>query len=365
MRRIFLFMCLLFAAGCAKDSVGAGGDEAMQAVPLAQLIGDLAAGADFSGVVLVAEKGEPLFLEAFDPPGLNEGVPVSTGSGFAIASMTKSFTAVLVLQLVEEGRLSLDDTIVTHLPSYKADYAGRVTVRQMLQNRSGIPHYISIPGWFDNDFKRGLTQESLLETVSDLPLAFEPGSDYLYSNTNYYLLGLIIEAVTGKPYEAVLSERIIDPVGLSDTGQIYEPAPIPGLVNDYLREGDGTYHPVPVVNPILFRATASQYSTARGLLRWSDALMEDDLLSMQSKAAMLAPEAPMAWTVGSWPVEEGGTMPFYTYNGQLIGYTSMLTQFPEVGGTIILLNNNNAGYDRLSGMTVAIAARLYGGAEEE
>ena len=364
MKHLFLFIYLLVATSCAKDCFESEAGEAGQVVPLGQTISGLASEADFSGVVLVAEKGELLFVQAFDPPGINQKTPIAIESRFAIASMTKSFTAVMALQLVEEGRLSLDDPIKTYLPDYSADYADQVTIRQLLQNRSGIPHYVSIPGWFDNEFKRTLTKDSLLDTVSRLPLEFEPGSDYLYSNVNYYLLGLIIEKVTGEPYETALSDRIIQPLGLSGTGQIYEVAPIPGLVDNYLRNGDGTYEAIPVANPKLFRATASQYSTASDLYHWSVALMGDDLLSAESKAIMWAPDTPMAWTVGNWPAEEGVGASFQTYNGELIGYTSMLTQFPDKEGTIIVLNNNNAGYGQLSRMTVEIASQLYGRVEQ-
>tara|TARA_R110001599_G_scaffold45693_1_gene134957 strand:+ start:250 stop:1341 length:1092 start_codon:yes stop_codon:yes gene_type:complete len=363
MKYIGFFVCLLAAASCAKGAAQTDSGETGQVALLEQAIEDATSEAGFSGVVLVADQGNLLFVKAFDPSGINQAVPVAEDSRFAIASMTKSFTAVLALRLVEQGRLSLEGSIKAYLPDYPADYADQVTIRQLLQNRSGIPHYVSIPGWFDNDFKRALTKESLLDVVSRLPLAFEPGSDYLYSNVNYYLLGLILEKVTGEPYETVLSDSILQPVGLSDTGQIYEEAPIPGLVDNYLRNDDGTYEPIPVVNPKLFRATASQYATASDLYRWSDALMGDALLSEESKSVMWAPEAPMAWTVSNWPTKEGEDMPFHTYNGELIGYTSMLTQFPDTAGTIIILNNNNAGYGQLSGMTVEIASHLYGSAE--
>lgn len=363
MKRAVLFIFVLLAGSCGNEASESTTGKSGVEVLLAQTIEELTAEADFSGVVLVANRGKLLFRQSFDPSGINREVPVTTDSKFAIASMTKSFTAVLTLQLVEEGRLSLDDTIATYLPDYSADYADRVTVRQLLQNRSGIPHYVSIPGWFDNAFKKTLTQQSLLDMAASLPLEFEPGSDYLYSNVNFYLLGLIIEKVSGKPYEAVLSEHIIKPIGLSDTGQIYEADPIPGLVKDYLRNDDGSYEPIPVLNPMLFRATASQYSTADDLYHWSTALMEDELLSAESEAVMLDPDTPMGWTVGEWPIEDGATMPFYTYNGELIGYTSMLTQFPDRKGTIIILNNNNAGYSQLSRMTMEIASLLYGGIE--
>lgn len=209
----------------------------------------------FTGVVL-AVRGDQTILErhySLEDPA--HPISINRDSRFAIGSITKTFTAVLTLQLIESGKLGLDDTLQTHLPSYTADYSERITIRHLLQNRSGIPHYIDLPGWFDNDYKRTLTQDVLLSAIAALPLKFEPGSDYLYSNANYYLLGLIIEKIEGAPYDRVLENRILSPLGLDDTGQIYEAPPITGLVQNYLRENDGSLKPIPIVNPQVFRAT--------------------------------------------------------------------------------------------------------------
>lgn len=313
----------------------------------------------FTGVVL-AVRGDQTILErhySLEDPA--HPISINPDSRFAIGSITKTFTAVLTLQLIESGKLGLDDTLQTHLPSYTADYSERITIRHLLQNRSGIPHYIDLPGWFDNDYKRTLTQDVLLSAIAALPLKFEPGSDYLYSNANYYLLGLIIEKIEGAPYDRALENRILSPLGLDDTGQIYEPPPITGLVQNYLRENDGSLKSIPIVNPQVFRATGSQYSNANDLLRWAASFQAETLLTAESKALMLAPDAPMAWDVLEAPINDGETMQLITYNGELAGYTSIITLFPEHDGIIIILNNNNAGYAALATMTLAIASQMF------
>lgn len=330
---------------------------------LEELVSANLADTNFSGIVLVADNDKIILEQAFNDPSLTTDGAIGPNSRFAIASMTKSFTTILVLQLAQEGQLSLDDTLKTHLTDYPADYANRVTIRHLLQNRSGIPHYVDLPGWFDNEYKQSLTPEALVNAIASLPLRFKPGSDYLYSSANCFLLGLMIEAVTGKSYEAVLSETILAPLELNDTGQIYAEAIEPAVVRNFLREEDEedyAYVHIPIINPKLHRATASMYSTASDLFRWHQALWDDTLLSSDTQAEMFDPSGPMGWDVLAVPLENGETLPIQTYNGEMAGYTSMITRFPNRRGVVIILNNNNAGYNALATLTLNIAAELYG-----
>jgi len=356
----------LIAAAVCLGACGAGiGKSALPGVESTQtslqtLVSERVAAADFSGVILVADQNEIIFEEAYNSSSLEDAFSVDTNSQFAIASITKSFTAILVLQLVEKGSLSLDDPLSAYLPSFHASYADHVTLRHLLQNRSGLPHYTEIPGWFDPEFKKTLMPEAMLSAIASMSPRFEPGSDYLYSNANSYLLGLVIEATTGASYDTVLSEQILGPSGLKQTRQIYDDDVVAVLVRNALRGEDGTYTHVPVVNPQVFRATASMSTTARDLFRWHKALQTDILLSSESKAIMFDPIMPMAWTVGTVPLNSGETLSLQTYNGEMIGYTSMITRFPDHRGTVIILNNNDAGYDLLANLTLEIAAELYG-----
>ncbi|MEM7054171.1 MAG: serine hydrolase domain-containing protein [Pseudomonadota bacterium] len=327
---------------------------------LQELVSTRLAAANFSGVVLVADNDKIILEQAHYSPSLTEGDVIEPNSRFAIASMTKSFTTILVLELAEQGLLSLDDTLKAHLADYPADYAERITIRQLLQNRSGIPHYVDLPGWFDTEYKQSLSLEGLVSAIASLPLKFEPGSDYLYSSANCFLLGLIIEAVTGKSYEAVLSETILTPLELNDTGQIYAEAIEPAVVQNFLQEEDNAYVHIPIINPKLHRATASMYSTASDLFRWHQALWDDTLLSSDSQAEMFDRSGPMGWDVLAAPLENGETLPIQTYNGEMAGYTSMITRFPDRRGVVIILNNNNSGYNTLAILTLDIAAKLYG-----
>ncbi|MEA1940948.1 MAG: serine hydrolase domain-containing protein [Pseudomonadota bacterium] len=313
---------------------------------------------DFSGTLLVARGGEVVRREAVNPASLDAASAVTPQSRFPIASMTKSFTAALVLGLVDEGQLDLDQTLADLLPDFDVSYSGEVTLRHLLQNRSGIPHYIEIPGWFDTEVKQAFTEETFLEALEALEPKFPPGSDYLYSNVNYYLLARIVDRHCGMTYEACLRSRILDPLGLSETGQIYAD---PGaLATNYLRDEDGAYEIIPVTNPALFRGTASLYATIDDLGAWGQAVLDGAVYSDAAEAEAFNADTPMAWDIGRLPLGENETVEVVYYNGRLIGYLSLILLLPEQDGVIVVLNNNTVGYSNMLGIAGALAAAYFG-----
>ena len=196
----------------------------------------------------------------------------------------------------------------------------------------------------------------LLATIAALDLRFEPGEEYYYSNANYYLLGLILDATSGERYETLLKSEILGPLGLQDTGQIYAPgAEI--VAPTYLRDGD-TYERIEITHSSLFRATGSQYSTVGDLLTFSHGLLNGSLLSEEMSDVLLDQERPMGFTVASVQLADRG-VPVISYNGELAGTTTMLTMFPEQEGTIAILSNNNTSYTTLVDMTLAIAQTAF------
>lgn len=354
------FFCLLvvglfWGCGQSEEPIRASSDPGVN--DLGEQVSAMARDHAISGVVLVAKHGEPVLEEAFNVDALQADFDVSVDSVFAIASLTKSFTAILVLRQVESGRIDLDAPIRTYLPAFDAAYADDVTVRQLLMNRSGIPHYVDVPGWFEPEVKSGFTEESFLAEIAALELRFAPGEDYYYSNANYYLVGLILEAVTAESYEILLQDEILQPLGLENSGQIYSTGS-QTVAPTYLRDGD-TYELVRISNPALFRATASQYSSARDLAAFGHDLMAGDLLGDEMRGVLLDPDRPMGFIVTSVPLT-GEEVPVVTYNGELAGTTSMLTMFPDQDGTIVILSNNNMPYAELVEMTLAIAQTAFG-----
>ncbi|MDJ0758431.1 MAG: serine hydrolase domain-containing protein [Woeseiaceae bacterium] len=357
MKRIacsILISAFLVAFGERGWAEGVSADTAEKNLPA--LVAELVREYRMSGVVLVTANGESVFEQAFNLDALQSDFRIKVDSAFTIASITKSFTATLVLRHVSSGKIDLDKAVRAYLPEFEAPYAEDVTVRQLLQNRSGIPHYVDIPGWFDPELKSGFTPESFLARIAALELRFPPGEDYHYSNANYYLLGLILESVTGDAYETLLQEQILNPLGLENTGQIYSPGS-QAIAPTYLRDGD-TYENTVVSNPILFRATASQYSSAQDLSTFGRALMQGAVLDSAMRDVLLDSDAPMGFIVTSAPLSNRETS-IVTYNGELVGATSMLTIFPDQDGTIVILSNSNTPYSALAQMTLSIAELVF------
>ena len=345
----------LFSIGFADAISRVSSDETDES--LAGVVSRLVHDRTMSGAVLIASGGETMLKQAFNIDELHADFEILPDSAFAIASLTKSFTAVLVLDQVSSGLISLDDPVSTYLPDFNAPYAGEVSIRQLLQNRSGIPHYADIPGWFDPEVKSQFTTESFLEQMALLELRFVPGEDYYYSNVNYYLLGLVLESTTGKSYEALLQDRILEPLGFRNTGQIYLQEQ-QSVAPSYLRTGD-EYERIQISNAWLFRATASQYSSAQDLATFADALLNGSLLDAEMLGLLFHEEHPMAFTVASAPLGDD-EVDVITYNGELAGTTTMLTLFPKQGGTIVILSNNNTPYSSLVELTLAFAQHAFG-----
>lgn len=343
---IAALLSTLLTIGCTAKQAASNDTPAMEAIaePTQENV-EILEQFEFSGTILVGKKGNIILRQAVNASRIEEVEAVTPETRYPIASMTKSFTAALVLRLVDGGKLNLDQSLEELLPDFDVPYAQDVTLRHLLQNRSGIPHYVDIPGWFDNEVKRSFTDESFMDTLEAMELKFQPGSDYLYSNVNYYLLARIIDRHAGAGYEDYLRSEILDPLGLAHTGQIYQDAS--ELAANYLRSDNGGYEIIPITNPALFRGTASMYSTIDDLFAWGQAIIAGEVFTETGRKEAFNPEAPMAWTVTQMTIGSGEPTEVIFYNGHLIGYLSLILLLPEQDGVIVVLNNNTVGYENL------------------
>ncbi|MBD3257812.1 serine hydrolase, partial [candidate division GN15 bacterium] len=156
---------------------------------------------DFHGTVLVAKEGEILLAKGYGWADREFNQKNTPRTRFFISSITKQFTATAILQLKEQGRLSLDDPVTKYLPDYPAETGDRITIGQLLSHTAGVPNYTEAPEVLINRTKK-LSPQTLLAVFKDRPLDFDPGTDFHYSNSGYILLGAIIEKVSGQSYEA-------------------------------------------------------------------------------------------------------------------------------------------------------------------
>lgn len=170
----------------------------------------------FSGAVLVAVNGDIVYNNVFGYANIEDRILNSSDTKFRIASFTKPFTAMLILQLVEEGTLQLDGKLIQYLPEFPKEKGQNITIHQLLTHTAGITGESRITDLIDIE-KEFYTREGLFNIIAQQELVFEPGKGREYSNFGYALLGLIIEEVTGKSYDEVLQEKICKPAGMKNT----------------------------------------------------------------------------------------------------------------------------------------------------
>jgi D-alanyl-D-alanine carboxypeptidase len=268
---------------------------------------------------------------------INTRRPVPFNGEFRIGSATKTFVATVVLRLVDERRLSLDDTVARWLPGVVAgngNDGSRITVRQLLQHTSGIPNYIDyLPGWgggaagFQANRLRTYTAEQLVALAMAHPPLFAPGSGWSYSNTNYILAGMIIQRVTGRTWQDEVRDRIIRPLHLQDTIAPGTSPFVPGPHADgYSAFGGGTLIDTTVFNPSSTDASAAIISSTQDLNRFYRALLGGRLLSPARLADMrttvpadqLGPGLRYGLGLGWVPLSCGGG--YYAHPGDVPGY---------------------------------------------
>jgi D-alanyl-D-alanine carboxypeptidase len=244
--------------------------------------------------------------------------PLTPESPFVIASVTKTFTATLILQLVDEGRLTLDQEVTDLLPGVVVP-AG-VTVDQLLRHTSGIADLLRpLRPQLNNDTEHRFTPAEVVAAVG--PTWWPPGADWGYSNTNYVLLGMIVERVTGKAFAEALQERLLGPLQLDGSGLLGTPN-APWLM--------------PAAWVTAFWTSGSMYATVHDLLRWGDALYEGHVLPEPSLARMLSFEK-YPYGLGVEQLSVDGRIG-YGHSGLLRGFTSLLVRLPMEGVTLVVLS---------------------------
>jgi len=190
----------------------------------------------FSGVVLVAQEGEPVYHKPFGLANREENIANTLDTRFDIGSMNKTFTKVVVLQLVDEGKLRLSDKLVDYLPGFKQQGAEKITIEHLLNHQSGFGDYHSPEYMRTPPAERTISW--IVERVQKMPLMFEPGTEQEYSNAGYVILGAIIEKVSGISYHQNVVERIIEPLGLKQT-HVENKSDVPQKAIGYFKTATG------------------------------------------------------------------------------------------------------------------------------
>lgn len=239
------------------------------------------------GAALVAKGGNILFLGAVGMADLELGVPLAPDMVFEIGSITKQFTAASIMMLAEQGKLSISDPMTRHLPDYPS-YGDSITIEHLLTHTSGIVSYTGIPGYMATEVKKDLSVAQLIDVFDDLPVEFAPGERYAYNNSGYILLGAIIEAVSGMPYEDFVRRNIFEPLGMERAYYGCSPCIIPGRASGY-EGGDEGFANQRYLSFSQPYAAGSLMMTVEDLYRWSRALFGGQVVSQASFEQMTTP----------------------------------------------------------------------------
>jgi len=300
----------------------------------------------FNGAALVAEKGNVILKKGYGMANMEWQIPNTPDTKFRLGSITKQFTSMVIMQLANEGKISLDQKITTYLPDYRKDTGDKVTVRNLLSHTSGIPSYTSLPGFFENQSRDPYAVADFVKKYTSGDLEFEPGSKFSYDNSGYFLLGAIIERVTGKTYEDALRERIFDTLGMSDTGYDRSARVIPKRAAGYVPAANG-YENAPYLDMSIPYAAGSLYSTVEDLYKWDRALYTDKLLPADLKKTMFTPvlnDYAFGWTIKTLKLDDTKTeVRTIAHNGGINGFNTTIVRMPETQDLVVLLDNTSRG----------------------
>lgn len=256
--------------------------------------------------VIVVKNGDVILRAGYGMANLELGVAIEPHMVFRLGSITKQFTAVAILMLLEEGKLALDDEITRFFPDYPTQ-GHRITVEHLLTHTSGIKSYTDMPEWMPL-WRKDLTLAELIDVFKDQPMTFAPGSRWAYNNSAYVLLGAIIEAASGQSYEEFLQRRLFEPLGMAHSGYDHTERIVPGRAAGYAQGPEG-FQNAPYLSMSHPHAAGALISSVDDMARWDAALYTDTLLRRET--------LQRAWTPA---VLTDGTETGYGYGWMLISY---------------------------------------------
>lgn len=316
----------------------------------------------FNGAALIAENGKVILRKGYGLANMEWQIPNAPDTKFRLGSITKQFTSMVIMQLVAEGKIKLDDKITAYLPDYRKDTGDKVTVRHLLTHTSGIPSYTSMPGFFQNVSRNPFAVDAFIKQYASGDLEFEPGSKFVYDNSGYFLLGAIIEKVTGQTYEQTVRERIFEPLGMKDSGYDRWNTVLPKRATGYQLTPNG-YETAPYLDMSIPYAAGSLYSTVDDLFKWDRALYTDKVLSADLKKTMFTPvldDYAFGWGVRKMKLDDDKTeVAVISHDGGINGFNTTEIRMTEPQDLVVLLDNTSRG-DKLDDAARGIIDILHG-----
>jgi CubicO group peptidase (beta-lactamase class C family) len=304
----------------------------------------------FSGSVLVAMDGQVVISQGYGMANLELEVPNTPQTKFLIASITKQFTAMAILQLQQQGKLNVQDPICQYLLDCPEAWQP-ITLHHLLTHTSGIPDYYAS---LSVDIQKHSLNPTDLMNLIPKSSEFSPGERFHYSNSGYVLLGYIVEQVSGQPYALFLQQNIFKPLQMADTGYDTTRAVIKNRAGGYMSATTNAEY----FDPSVLYAAGGLYSTVEDLFRWDQALYGDQLLSQPLRDEMFTSFASIppdffGWRLSSdevtdasygygWFIGERLNRKWTAHSGSIYGFTGVIERYPDDKVVIIVLSNREA-----------------------
>ncbi|WP_332735533.1 serine hydrolase [Flavihumibacter sp.] len=306
---------------------------------------------------LITEKGKPLYRKAFGMANIELGVPMKPEMVFRIGSITKQFTAIAILQLMEQGKLSLQDEITKFIPDYPVN-GKKITIEHLLTHTSGIKSYTSMPS-FETIIRKDMKPDELVGFFKNEPMDFDPGAKFLYNNSGYFLLGVIIEKVSGMSYPQYLEKNIFKPLGMVNSYYGTDTRIIPNRAAGY-QNGEAGIVNADQMSMTLPYAAGSIQSTVDDLFLWHKAVHGYKLVKKETLQKAFSPYKLADGNISNygygWAFGQVQDAALIEHGGGINGFTTSSMYLPKEDIFVVLFTNTtHVGPDMAATKLAAIA----------
>ena len=306
---------------------------------------------DFNGTVLVMQKGKAIYKKAFGLADREWNVANTVNTKYRIGSVTKQFTAACILQLAEQGKLTLDDKLSKYIPNYsKGD---SITIHMLLNHTSGIKNYTDLPEFWPKSILP-LSQDSMIAMFKNKPLDFSPGSKWNYSNSGYFLLGVIVEKASGKKFDDYLMENVLKKAGLQNTAMDNIDSVLLHRAKGYSKNQQGIWEHAMLISMEGPYSAGAMFSTVDDLYSWTKALTTNKIITATSLKKMTTPYLNhYGYGIG---IDSLKTHHRISHSGGIPGFVSYLAFFPDENICIAVISNNSGNSSQLG---IALASIMF------
>jgi CubicO group peptidase (beta-lactamase class C family) len=337
-RRVILSLLMLSLLTVSCGRLAAQNAESA-GTKLDEHLSGLASAQRFSGAVLVARDGKVVLSKGYGMANYEWDIPNTPSTKFRLGSITKQFTSMAIMQLQERGLLSVNDPITKHLPDYPKTGDG-ITIHHLLTHTSGIPSYTGVPEYQKN-MRVAFSTAQMIDGFKDKPLEFTPGETFKYDNSGYFLLGAIIEKISGQTYDQYLQTHIFDPLGMKDSGYDRPQTLLKRRAAGYDWSASGLRNTeyLDMGQPF---AAGSLYSTVEDLYTWDQALYTEKLVKRATLDAVFTPRIDAGATgkyAYGWAVSTVHKRQMIGHGGGINGFSTFIARFPNEHAVVIILRN--------------------------